>query len=146
MRILISYSLHQTWYFYCKIWGIKTYSYSYDRFTIDENFLENTRYIIIKGILVYCEIEVCYETDVMWLEGDPIWVRTLSSHCRGPSRWISIQHGVDVTSCRWYSAPHPLTNDILSTEKIYRYCILNFQYDFAIFYILFFIVYMILIC
>ncbi len=26
-----------------------------------------------------------YETEVIWLEGDPIWVRTLSSHWRGPS-------------------------------------------------------------
>ena len=53
----------------------------------------------------------------MWLDGDPIWVRTLSSHWRGPSKWISIQHGVEVTSCRWYSAPQPLTNDILKKEK-----------------------------
>lgn len=43
----------------------------------------------------------------MGLWGEPIWVRTLSSHCRGPWRWISIQHGVLVTSCRWYSAPQP---------------------------------------
>ena len=31
---------------------------------------------------------------------EPICVRTLSSHCRGPFRWISIQHGVLVTVCR----------------------------------------------
>jgi len=48
--------------------------------------------------------------------GDPISTRTLSSHWRGPWRWISIQHGVDVTSWRWYSAPHPFTNDILHTD------------------------------
>ena len=45
--------------------------------------------------------------------GEPIWVSTLSSHWRGPCRWISIQHGVEVTSCRWYSAPQPLTKLIL---------------------------------
>ena len=45
--------------------------------------------------------------------GLPICVRTLSSHCRGPCRWISIQHGVEVTSCLWYSAPQPFTKDIL---------------------------------
>lgn len=50
-----------------------------------------------------------YETEEMGFSGEPIWVRTLSSHCRGPWRWISIQHGVLVTSCRWYSAPQPLT-------------------------------------
>ena len=70
----------------------------------------------------------------MWLEGDPIWVRTLSSHCRGPSRWISIQHGVDVTSCRWYSAPHPLTNDILSIEKNIPLLYFEFLIWFAIFH------------
>ena len=32
--------------------------------------------------------------------GDPICMRTLSSHCRGPFRCISIQHGVLVTVCR----------------------------------------------
>ena len=45
--------------------------------------------------------------------GLPICVNTLSSHWRGPWRCTSIQHGVDVTSCRWYSAPQPLTKDIL---------------------------------
>jgi hypothetical protein len=42
-----------------------------------------------------------YETDEIGLCGEPIWVRTLSSHCNGPWRWISIQHGVLVTSWRW---------------------------------------------
>ena len=45
--------------------------------------------------------------------GLPIWVSTLSNHWRGPCRWTSIQQGVEVTSCRWYSAPQPLTKDIL---------------------------------
>ena len=49
----------------------------------------------------------------MWLLGLPIWVSTLSSHWRGPCRWISIQQGVEVTSCLWYSAPQPFTKDIL---------------------------------
>ena len=53
----------------------------------------------------------------MWLDGEPICVRTLSSHWSGPSRWISIQHGVEVTSWRWYSAPHPLTKDILNKKR-----------------------------
>lgn len=43
----------------------------------------------------------------MGLRGEPICVSTLSSHCRGPWRWTSIQQGVLVTSCRWYSAPQP---------------------------------------
>ena len=33
-------------------------------------------------------------------EGEPIWVRTLSSHWRGPLRCSSIQQGVLVTVCR----------------------------------------------
>ena len=37
----------------------------------------------------------------MWLLGLPIWVSTLSSHCRGPCRWISIQQGVEVTSWKY---------------------------------------------
>ena len=41
--------------------------------------------------------------------GEPICVSTLSSHWSGPLRWTSIQQGVDVTVCRRYSAPHPLT-------------------------------------
>lgn len=53
-----------------------------------------------------------YDTEVIGFIGEPICVRTLSNHCSGPWRWISIQHGVDVTSCRWYSAPQPLTNDM----------------------------------
>ena len=36
--------------------------------------------------------------------GDPIWVRTRSSHCSGPFRWISIQLGVLVTVCRLHNA------------------------------------------
>lgn len=51
----------------------------------------------------------CHETDEMGLCGDPIWVSTLSSHCKGPERCTSIQQGVEVTSWRWYSAPQPLT-------------------------------------
>lgn len=43
----------------------------------------------------------------MGLWGEPICVSTLSSHCNGPCRWISIQQGVLVTSWRWYSAPQP---------------------------------------
>ena len=31
--------------------------------------------------------------------GEPICVRTRSSHCSGPLRWISIQDGVEVTVC-----------------------------------------------
>lgn len=31
--------------------------------------------------------------------GEPIWVRTLSSHCKGPFRCSSIQQGVLVTVC-----------------------------------------------
>lgn len=46
-------------------------------------------------------------------EGDPIWVNTLSNHCRGPFRWSSIQQGVLVTVCLRYSAPHPFTKLIL---------------------------------
>ena len=41
--------------------------------------------------------------------GDPICVSTLSSHCSGPFKCNSIQHGVEVTVCRRYSAPQPFT-------------------------------------
>lgn len=37
------------------------------------------------------------------MEGEPIWVSTLSSHCRGPFRCSSIQQGVLVTVCRLQS-------------------------------------------
>ena len=53
----------------------------------------------------------------MMFWGLPIWVSTLSSHWRGPCRWTSIQQGVEVTSCRWYSAPQPFTKLIL--QKTY---------------------------
>ena len=54
-----------------------------------------------------------HETEEIGLLEDPSWVRILSNHWRGPSKWISIQHGVEVTSRRWYSLPHPLTKDNL---------------------------------
>ena len=54
-----------------------------------------------------------HDTDEIGFLGEPISLSTLSSHCKGPWRWISIQHGVLVTSCLWYSAPHPLTKLIL---------------------------------
>lgn len=50
-----------------------------------------------------------HDTEEMGLCGDPIWVRTLSSHWSGPERCTSIQQGVEVTSWRWYSAPQPFT-------------------------------------
>lgn len=73
-----------------------------------------------------------YETELIALCGDPIWIRTLSNHCSGPCRWISIQQGVDVTSCRWYSAPQPLTklirivhifvNSYTASNPLFTYC------------------------
>jgi len=36
--------------------------------------------------------------------GEPIWISTRSSHCNGPFRWISIQHGVLVIVCRLTNA------------------------------------------
>ena len=41
-----------------------------------------------------------YDTLVQGICGEPICMRTRSSHCRGPFRWISIQHGVLVMVCR----------------------------------------------
>lgn len=40
-----------------------------------------------------------HDTEDMGLFGAPIWVNTLSNHCSAPCRCISIQHGVEVTSC-----------------------------------------------
>ena len=54
-----------------------------------------------------------YVIDEHLMAGDPICVKTRSSHWRGPLRWSSIQHGVDVTVWRRYSAPQPLTKLIL---------------------------------
>jgi len=66
-----------------------------------------------------------YETDEMAQWGEPISTRTLSNHWRGPCKWISIQQGVLVTSCRWYSAPQPFTNDILSLQQKKTFYIKN---------------------
>ena len=52
------------------------------------------------------------ETDPQVRLGAPIWESTLSSHCRGPFSFTSIQQGVEVTSCREYSAPQPFTKEI----------------------------------
>lgn len=43
---------------------------------------------------------MAYETEDIALCGDPMARKTLSNHCNGPFKWISIQHGVLVTSCR----------------------------------------------
>lgn len=47
--------------------------------------------------------------ELMTPPGLPIWDRTLSNHIKGPCRCISIQQGVLVISCLWYSAPQPFT-------------------------------------
>lgn len=41
-----------------------------------------------------------YDTLEQWMLGEPICVRTLSSHCKGPLRCSSIQQGVLVTVWR----------------------------------------------
>ena len=74
---------------------------------------------------------VLYDIELHGNRGEPIWVRTRSNHWSGPLRWSSIQQGVDVTVCLLpsrnghgttpyffastylYSAPQPLTKDIL---------------------------------
>lgn len=48
--------------------------------------------------------------------GEPICVRTLSSHCRGPFRCSSIQQGVLVTVCRLGETTRAET-DVRYTEK-----------------------------
>lgn len=58
-------------------------------------------------------LSLTYDIELHGNRGEPIWVRTRSSHCSGPFKCNSIQHGVEVTVCRLYSAPHPLTKDIL---------------------------------
>ena len=45
-------------------------------------------------------------------------VSTLSSHCKGPLRWTSIQQGVAVTVFRLYSSPHPFTNESLKVWTV----------------------------
>ncbi|TNN77579.1 hypothetical protein EYF80_012169 [Liparis tanakae] len=45
-------------------------------------------------------------------EGEPIWVRTLSSHCRGPFKCSSIQQGVLVTVCRLETKMYISTSDV----------------------------------
>ena len=54
-----------------------------------------------------------HDIDEHLIDGEPIWVKTRSNHWSGPFKWSSIQHGVDVTVWRRYSAPQPLTKDIL---------------------------------
>lgn len=50
-----------------------------------------------------------HDMELQGTRGEPIWVSTRSSHCRGPLRCSSTQHGVEVTVWRRYSAPQPLT-------------------------------------
>ena len=92
--------------------------------------------------------KIVYETEEMWLPGLPIWVSTwkqkisiikknalvfklstLSSHWRGPWRWTSIQQGVEVTSCLWYSAPQPFTKLILGGKSNENPSQHNTEYD-----------------
>lgn len=40
------------------------------------------------------------ETEEIGFREGPIWRRTRSSQSNAPRKWTSIQHGVDVTSCR----------------------------------------------
>lgn len=47
-------------------------------------------------------------TEEMGLRDEPICLSTWSSHLSGPFRCTSIQQGVDVMSCRWYSWPQPV--------------------------------------
>lgn len=52
----------------------------------------------------FWEMRRSYDTLEQWMLGEPICVRTLSSHCRGPLRCSSIQQGVLVTVWRLRSA------------------------------------------
>lgn len=69
-----------------------------------------------RGEIKFRRLFWVYDTDEMGLCGEPICVNTLSSHCSGPCKCTSIQQGVLVTSCLWYSAPQPFTNDMLQTH------------------------------
>lgn len=51
-------------------------------------------------MLYMCRECFSYDTLEQRMEGEPIWVSTLSSHWRGPFRCSSIQQGVLVTVCR----------------------------------------------
>ena len=62
---------------------------------------------------MFCEHTISHDIDEHLIDGEPIWVKTRSNHWSGPFKWSSIQHGVDVTVWRRYSAPQPLTKDIL---------------------------------
>lgn len=53
-------------------------------------------FILLVFLLVF--FLFAQDTELIALCGDPICVSTLSSHCSGPCKCISIQHGVDVTS------------------------------------------------
>ena len=64
-------------------------------------------------ISLFCEHTISHDIDEHLIDGEPIWVKTRSNHWSGPFKWSSIQHGVDVTVWRRYSAPQPLTKDIL---------------------------------
>lgn len=72
-----------------------------------------------------CSI-VFHDTEDIGLFGAPIWVSTLSNHVNAPCKCISIQHGVEVTSCRWYSAPQPFTNDNLKKKSPIELSKINF--------------------
>lgn len=47
-----------------------------------------------------CVLLNAYDIELHGNRGEPIWVRTRSSHCSGPFKCNSIQHGVEVTVCR----------------------------------------------
>ena len=114
------------------IWLCNQFLYRKVCYTLQQNF---GRHMFYMEALEYDRSRIwsSYDTELIWLFGLPICVITLSSHWRGPFRWISIQHGVEVTSWRWYSAPQPSK----VTVSVYYNCShLPFTKDIRIVHIL----------
>ena len=79
--------------------------------------LSSTRYVFD----CFCKMEKnVHDIEEHRMEGEPICVSTRSNHWSGPFKCTSIQQGVDVTVWRRYSAPQPLTKDILIVHILVR--------------------------
>lgn len=99
-------------------------SFGFDRISrntksnsVDNDNEAATKRIISRGRSFF--LPLAYDIELHGIRGDPIWVRTLSSHCSGPFKCNSIQQGVEVTVWR-----------LKDGQNIVNQFILNFYWEY----------------